>query len=270
MALRDILVHLDSSARCEARLGIACRLAEQSDARLTGLFAELASAARVGVVAAWPSAEYTAAAEESHRAFATATRGLGGRALWADANRGGEAEVIARATEFARLADIVVLGQTEERGGRVPPDLPERLILDCGRPVLMVPHSGGYGAIGERPMFAWSTGRAAARALADALPLVRPGADAVVIHAGLPDEGTDDTADRVVSHLAAHGIVARFQSVVAEEVKLMDTLLNQAADHSADLLAIGAFENAGFPFVGRGSGTRYILRHMTLPVLFSH
>ena len=81
---------------------------------------------------------------------------------------------------------------------------------------------------------------------------------------------TDEFADLMLGGLAAHGITGRYQTVVVEEVKLMDTLLNQAADHSADLLAIGAFENAGFPFVGRGSGTRYVLRHMTLPVLFSH
>ena len=61
----------------------------------------------------------------------------------------------------------------------------------------------------------------------------------------------------------------RLQELI-EEIKLMDTLLNQAADHSADLMAIGAFDHAGIAFFGRGSGTRYILRHMTLPVLFAH
>jgi len=270
MALRDILVHLDSSTRSATRLALALRLAARSDARLVGLFAELAPAVRVGVVASWPSADYVAAAEASRLAFETATAALGARATWIDANRGGEAEVIARATEFGRLADLVILGQIEETGARVPSDLPERLILDCGRPVLIVPHSGDYEDVGERPLFAWTNGRAAARALADALELVVPGAEAVVVHAGVPGFGTDETAAHIVGHLAAHDVAARFQSVVVEEVKLMDTLLNQAADHSADLLAIGAFENAGFPFVGRGSGTRYILRHMTLPVLFSH
>ena len=36
------------------------------------------------------------------------------------------------------------------------------------------------------------------------------------------------------------------------------------------LLALGGFETPGFPFLGRGAGTRYVLAHMTLPVLFSH
>ena len=251
-------------------MALARRLAERHGARLTGLFAEQASPVRVGVVATWPSADYLAAAQASHARFAAATAGLGTQAIWIDANRGGEAEILIRVADCARLADLVILGQAEDSGSRVPADLAERVILDSGRPVLIVPHSGTFENVGERPLFAWTTARAAARALGDALALVTPGADALVVHAGQPGPGTDELAGRVVAHLLAHGVGARFQSVVVEDVKLMDTLLNQAADHSADMMALGAFENAGFPFVGRGSGTRYVLRHMTLPVLFSH
>jgi len=50
----------------------------------------------------------------------------------------------------------------------------------------------------------------------------------------------------------------------------MDALLNRAADHGADLLVIGAFGGGGYPLFSRGSGSRYMLKHMTLPVLFSH
>jgi len=49
----------------------------------------------------------------------------------------------------------------------------------------------------------------------------------------------------------------------------MDALLNRASDHGADLLAIGAFAAAVIPCFSR-SGSRYMLKHMTLPVLFSH
>ena len=49
----------------------------------------------------------------------------------------------------------------------------------------------------------------------------------------------------------------------------MDMLLNRASDRSADLLVMGAHGSIGFPFESRGAGTRYILRHMTVPVLMS-
>jgi len=269
MTLANILVHLDSSPRCEARTALAVTLAARHGARLTGLFAETSSAHRVGVVATWPSEDHVARAGAAEAAFTAATASLGDKAAFVDINRGGEQEILARATDFVRHFDLVILGQIEE-GGRVPVDLPEQVILESGRPVLMVPYAGTYADLGHRPLFAWHRSKGAARALADALPLVQPHAAAMVVQAGRHGDPTDEFHDLILGHLAAHDITAHYQTVVVEEVKLMDTLLNQAADHSADLLAIGAFDHTGFPFLGRGSGTRYVLRHMTLPVLFSH
>lgn len=269
MALANIVVHIDSSARATTRLALAIRLAARDGARLTGLFAETFGAHRVGVVASWPPAEYVATVAAVRATFEAATRDLGDRAVFVDVNRGGEQEILARTTDYVRSYDLVILGQSEE-GSRVPADLPEQIIQESGRPVLIVPYAGAYTDLGHRPLFAWHRSRGAARALHDALPLVAAGADALVVEAGRPGESIDEFAQLAVADLAAHGIVARFQSVVVEDVKLMDTLLNQAADHSADLMAIGAFDGSGFAFLGRGSGTRYILRHMTLPVLFSH
>lgn len=269
MTLANILVHLDSSPRCEARVALAVTLATRHGARLTGLFAETAQAHRVGVVATWPSEDHVARAGAAEAAFTGATASLGDKATFVDINRGGEHEILVRTTDFARHFDLVVLGQIEE-GGRVPVDLPEQIVLESGRPVLMVPYVGTFADVGHRPLFAWHRSKGAARALADAAPLVQPGAAALVVQAGRHGDPADEFSDLVVGHLAAHGIAAHYQTCVVEEVKLMDTLLNQAADHSADLLAIGAFDSTGFPFLGRGSGTRYVMRHMTLPVLFSH
>ena len=50
----------------------------------------------------------------------------------------------------------------------------------------------------------------------------------------------------------------------------MDVILSHAAECGADLLVMGAFGNAGVPGFGRGAGTRFILDHMTIPVLLSH
>ncbi len=269
MTFADILVHLDSSPRCEARVSLAVTLAARHGARLTGLFAETSSAHRVGVVATWPSEDHVARAAAVATAFAAATASLGGKASFVDVNRGGEHEILLRATDFARHFDLVILGQTEE-GSRVPSDLPEQIVLESGRPALMIPYAGTYTDVGHRPLFAWHRSKGAARALADALPLVQTEANALVVQAARHSDPADELHDLVISHLAAHGVIAHYETVVVEEVKLMDTLLNQAADHSADLLAIGAFDQTGFPFLGRGSGTRYVMRHMTLPVLFSH
>lgn len=58
------------------------------------------------------------------------------------------------------------------------------------------------------------------------------------------------------------------EQLFGEEVGVMDLLLSRAADVGADLLVMGASTHA--PFSSLGSGFRHVLRHMTLPVLFSH
>lgn len=269
MSLCNILVHLDSTPRCAIRLAIAVGLAARHGARLVGLFAETASAQRIGLVSSWPSAEYTQHVEAARAAFVAATAALGAKASFLDLNRGGEHEVLARTTDVARAFDLVILGQTEPQG-RTPADLPEQIIVESGRPVLMIPNAGDYPHIGKRPLFAWRRARSSARALFDALPLIETGAQATVVQVEKHGDSHNEFNNLIVDNLAAHGLKAHFRHVITEDVKVMDMLLNEAADNSSDLLVAGAFDHAGFPSLSRGAGTRYLLKHMTQPILFSH
>ena len=70
-------------------------------------------------------------------------------------------------------------------------------------------------------------------------------------------------------HMAAHGVVAVREQLVGDGVRVMDLILSRAFDVGADLLVMGGFGGYHLPFL-KGSGTRHILRHMTLPVLVSY
>ena len=76
MALKDLTVHLDRGERTRVRLALAVSLARDHQASLTGLFAQRAPAQHVGVVAAWPTQEYTDAAEASPAAARAAPSAL--------------------------------------------------------------------------------------------------------------------------------------------------------------------------------------------------
>jgi len=273
MNLRSILVHLTASPRCEARLNLAVDLARRNGARLTGLFSQIAPPHRVGMAAEWPSQEYRDAAEIARAAFARATDGID--AHYQDLNRGSEEDLAPQFVDYSRHFDLVVLGQRKPDNSLIPPDLPEQIIVQSGRPVLAVPYVGGFSSVGARPVFAWSDSRASARALSDATPLTGPQSAALVVSLAKPG---DDQAlayrhkslELAAEHLAHHGVTAQTEQIVLGEIGLMDALLNRAADHGADLLVMGAFGGGGYPLFSRGSGSRYLLKHMTLPVLFSH
>ena len=269
MILASILVHLDSNPRAAARLALAVRIAERAGARVTGLFAEKADAYVVGTVATWPSPHYTAAVESTRAAFAAGTAPLKDRAAFIDANRGSDGEIVNRVAAIGRNFDLVVLGQTLDEVP-VPAKLPEHVITESGRPVLVVPYVGTYADVGSRPLFAWRGSRGAARALSDALPLLTSGCDALVVEVTRRSEHRDEFSDLLIANLAAHKVAARYQHFVVDEISVMDTLLSALSDHSADLLAIGAFESGVHTLFGHGDGTRHILAHMTAPVLFSH
>jgi len=269
MMLANVLVHVDSTLRTAVRLKLAMGIAERTGARLTGLFAEKADAYHVGSVATWPSAHYTAALDSARQAFEAETASMSERAGLIDLNRGSDQEICLRFVAIARTFDLIILGQTQD-GASVPAKLPEQAIVDIGRPVLVVPYVGTYPDVGARPLFAWRNSRGAARAVSDALPLVKKDCDALVVEVARQSEPRDEFADRLIANLAAHGVAARYQHFVVDEVNVMDTLLSAVSDHAADLLAIGAFDQGTQALLGHGAGTRHILAHMTTPVLFSH
>jgi nucleotide-binding universal stress UspA family protein len=141
--------------------------------------------------------------------------------------------------------------------------------MGCGRPVLILPYVGTFTEVGMSPLIAWSNAPEAARALNDALPLIANCQRAYVLSVASRLEDGEASCAEVERHLSAHAIHARTEVVLVQDFGVMDVLLNRASDRSADLLVMGAHSSIGFPFESRGAGTRYILRHMTVPVLMS-
>lgn len=270
MALKNLMVHLDQCERTAARLALAVSLAQQHKARLVGVFGQTAGPRQVGVVATWPSESYVEARDASKAAFEKATAGLP-QAEWLDINRGSEAEVLRHITDHARHFDLVVLGQHDERvKSCVPEILVGEVILHCGRPVLVLPYAGNFTEIGKRPLIAWNDGREAAHALNDALPLIEGCEEAMVLSFSARRDEAETSCAEVTGHLATHGIKAKAEVMLVQDFGIMDMLLNRVTDRGADLLVMGAHGHIGFPFVSQGGGTRYILGHMTVPVLMSN
>ena len=269
MRLKNILVHLDQGPHGPDRLRLAVGLARTHGARLTGLFGQCGRAHMVGMVASWPSPAYAAAAEASRAAFAQ-TAGDLPEAVWRDANRGSATEVLRVVAQTARAFDLTILGQDTE-DSPAPDGLAEHVLMESGRPCLILPYAGRAETVGRRPLIAWNHSREAARALNDALPLMQGCEEAVVV--GMA--GDDAEAERLaaadcLTHLAAHGIPARSEVLAVDQIGVMDMLLNRVVDDGADLLVMGGHGHTGLAFRTRQGGTRHILAHMTVPVLMSH
>ena len=85
----------------------------------------------------------------------------------------------------ARAADLVVVSQATD--GNDPPmltDVPQRVALESGRPVLIVPTKWGGTQYGQKIAIAWNNSREAARATFDALPFLERAKSVELITAG--------------------------------------------------------------------------------------
>jgi nucleotide-binding universal stress UspA family protein len=123
----------------------------------------------------------------------------------------------------------------------------------------------------DHVMVCWDSGRAAARAIGDAMPLLqRAGRIEVVIvtnESGKQDqiEGAD-----IGTHLARHGLNVELKRIPLGDIDVAATLLSHAADEGVDFIVMGGYGHSRLREFVLGGVTRSILRSMTAPVLMSH
>ncbi len=271
--MQDILVHMDGSASCTLRLDVAISLAKRFKTRLIGLFAQTETDSS-SVVARRASDRLQAAAAQASALFHQRAEAAGLTTLWWQLSHGETGHVVAESAFCARYADLVVLGQWHQQGATVPDDFIEQVVLQCGRPVLVIPHVGAGPTLGERISVAWNASREASRALHDALPFLQQAKEVNILairESGPTSSPTDVPKVDIVEHLTARGINTKAERLTAEGIGIMDMLLSRTFDLGSDLLVMGAHSGMALGFgQRRGSGTHFILHHLTTPVLMSN
>ena len=173
--------------------------------------------------------------------------------------------------KVARRFDLAIMGQAEPDTPALERLLVEAALFDSGRPVLIVPYIQRRGLTLDRVIVAWDGSRSAARAVADAMPLlVRAKATEVLTVASEPAKSDEMPGADIAQHLARHGMKVEVDSIVAVETDVASTILSHAADISADFLVMGGYGHSRLREFVLGGVTRGILSSMTLPALMSH
>ncbi|WP_426318435.1 universal stress protein [Pseudoduganella sp. R-43] len=278
MSYRTIVVHADRAANAEARIALAAAIAAREEAHLVG-------AAMTGMPRSMLAgrsyegsgvflADYLRRAEErvqlALEQFKSQADRLGVQSFEARSSNDDE---YAGLCMQARYADLVVLGQAaaaDDNQDSLLPDLPDYVLLNCGRPVLLVPRTGRFPTIGKRVMVAWNGSVEAAKAVTAALPLLR-GAEQVtlaVLGNSADTLGESPGAD-IALYLARHGVNVEVLRR-PEPADPGKAILSLAADFNVDLLVMGAYGHSRFREMMLGGATRTILATATLPVLMAH
>jgi nucleotide-binding universal stress UspA family protein len=281
MSYKSILVQIDHSERTQERVRLAIGLAAHYQAHLIG-------AAATGISGyifpgGWAGdglgyTEFLAAHLDALREQAKAAA-AGFEALVKNQPvRSSEAVIVSDEagvglSQRGRYCDLIVVGQTrrDEAVLSAPPDLPEYLIMNSGRPVLVVPFAGSFAKVGQRPLVAWDGSVCATHAVTAALPLLKHAAqvDVVVYTGDKADVHGDQPGDDIALYLARHDVkvnVIRADGAIG----VGEPLLALASERGSDLVVMGGYGHARMREFVMGGVTRTMLRMMTVPVLMVH
>ncbi|MBB3010052.1 universal stress protein [Cupriavidus alkaliphilus] len=279
MDYATILVHLDASRRVYQRLHLATQLAVQFQSTLVGLLAvgkPDPAAMRYLVdgdryLASYNEWQYQVG-ERARHALLDATDGTAVTTKWLAPDWATAATIQAE----AHLADLVVLGQHDpaDEDAYAEPAFVESIVLECGRPVLVVPYAGWFPGIGKTVLVTWNGSRESARAIHDALPLLRRAETVNVVSWTSSSPLTYpwlSPPQYAAEWLARHGVTAQMLSYPVDAGEdIGQLLLSQAADRNADLIVMGAYGHSRIRELALGGVTRTLLRSMTVPVFMSH
>jgi nucleotide-binding universal stress UspA family protein len=168
--------------------------------------------------------------------------------------------------EYARLRDLTIMPASNDRW------YAEAVIFGSGRPTLILPESPR-----PRPFelgtvaVAWDFSRAAARAVAYAIPLLEK-AKKVRVVTVLNEKHMDNkhSAEELSKHLSRHGIDVVLDRVDAKGRPIGDVLEAYVASHASDMLVMGAYGHSRLREFVLGGATKSLLLKPPLPILFSH
>ncbi len=188
-------------------------------------------------------------------------------------------------TEYSRVTDLLVMGQPLDTDDLGPTRrLASRLLVHAGCPMLFVPAIGPLEGCGNRVLVAWSGTRESARALRDALPLLRRASSVEIIRFGQKNEESVEPLDRVAAYLHAFGVTPsccvspvreisfseRVLTPSVVDASIAELLLSRVSDINADLIVMGGYGHTRTYELVLGGVTQTILKSMTVPVLMSH
>jgi nucleotide-binding universal stress UspA family protein len=168
-----------------------------------------------------------------------------------------------------RVHDLSIL-DAEEETASVDRGLIEAVLFGSGRPVIVVP-PGREGFSARRVAVAWDGSARAARAVADAMPLLRQ-ADTVEIISvvGEKDLSNSVPGAELAPHLVRHGIEATVVNLPAVDGDVAETLRRRAAEGRAELIVSGAYKHSRLREWILGGVTQSLLKRCPVPLFLAH
>jgi nucleotide-binding universal stress UspA family protein len=275
--IKDIIVNLSVTKNDSTVSNYAVSVAAALQAHLTGIafiYDPIVPISGTGYIPAdvieSQRADNETAAEAAIKDFTTATdrAGISAEPQMLTASLTGAGDQFAR---MARRFDLAIVGQAQPEMSTMEQIIGETTLFESGRPMIMVPYIQKAPFKTNNVIICWDGSRTAARAVADAIPILSKSSRIEIVSV-TSERGKEDEIEGadIGQHLARHGLKVDVHRISRGNIDVADALLSHAADSSADLMVMGGYGHSRLREFVLGGVTRSIFQSMTLPVLLSH
>jgi nucleotide-binding universal stress UspA family protein len=275
--IKDIIVNLSVTKNDSTVGNYAVSVAAALQTHLTGIafiYDPIVPISGTGYIPAdvieSQRADNETAAEAAIKDFTTATdrAGISAEPQMLTASLTGAGDQFAR---MARRFDLAIVGQAQPEMSTMEQIIGETTLFESGRPMIMVPYIQKAPFKTNNVIICWDGSRTAARAVADAIPILSKSSRIEIVSV-TSERGKEDEIEGadIGQHLARHGLKVDVHRISRGNIDVADALLSHAADSAADLLVMGGYGHSRLREFVLGGVTRSIFQSMTLPVLLSH
>lgn len=279
MSYKTVLVHVDETSRSSFRVRIAAEIAMLDDAHLigtavTGVSRFIYQDGNISANDPNLTIHLNFLRERAEKATANFNKEVSDLGLSSYESTIANDEAGGGIGLQARYSDLVVIGQTnrDEPSPSVMPDFPEYIVMNSGRPVLIIPYTGDFTTVAKRPLISWDASRESTRAVTDAIPLLKR-ADLVQVaifnSKTQPDAHGEQPGADIALFLARHGVKVEV-SVHKTSTDIGNALLSLSHDLDSDMIVMGGYGHSRLREMIMGGVTRTVLESMTIPVFMSH
>ena len=280
MSYKTILVQLTDPRRARRLFDAVLPMARSMDAHVVGLCVVppyvVVPASDMGASSVTVDAHreaYQAEMALLKTAFITAVKGEAFQHEWLELDAG-FASAASTIITLARAVDLVVTSQ-RDADWRYSDMLeePDRIAIESGRPLLLIPNTGKITMPAKRITVAWNGTRESARAVFDALPLLQQADDVNVvwINAAADRDATGDLpAAEICTALVRHGVKCQASPVSVVDTDIGHELRRQASVFGSDLLVMGCYGHTRLREFILGGASRDVFVSASIPVLLSH
>lgn len=271
--LKSIMVPLDHTSNSHGRIAAAVTLAQKFEAHIVGVHVLPTLEHMMQTVPYMPlSAEVY---RDQHHIMKTKAR-----ELWDDFEDNmkhadihfdrcqEEGDILSFYKLYSHCSDMTIINQAEQ--GSLPIlDNMTSFILESGMPVMAIPKHATYPTIGKRVLVAWNDSAQSARAVHDALPILREADKVVVLTVGEEYDKKAVPAADICIYLARHGVNAEAMQgdIIGTPAEV---IMITAENMNADMIVAGAWGHSRITEVIMGGVTRSLYSNRALPVFFSH